>query len=268
MRETTQSRGKSVESKIRPIQKISIAEEIAKQIMDLISSGALRPGQRLPSERELCEHFDASRSSIREALRGLSIVGVLNARVGNGTSVAANGGKFMRRVMEWRMVTEKHDIDNLLEVRLALEVMSAARAAKNATEEDLNELRELVAKMNACGTNEAQFARLDAEFHVVIAKASGNALILDLVSMIRSQLIRALTKALRSPNAILHSNKEHAALLNSIESHDADASKSAMLAHLEGFQRHSMNTESRPDPSAEPKIVSTSKLARTRTRND
>lgn len=263
MKDIAQFRGKSVESKIRPIRKVSIAEEIAKQIMELISSGALRPGQRLPSERELCEHFDASRSSVREALRGLSMVGVLNARVGNGTSVAANGGMFMRKVMELRMVTEKHDIDNLLEVRLALEVMSAARAAKNATEEDLNELRDLVAKMKACGSNEAQFARLDAEFHVVIAKASGNTLILDLVSMIRRQLIRALTKALRSPNAILHSNKEHATLLNSIERHDADASKAAMLAHLEGFQRHSMDIESRLDSNFAPKTAFISKRPRT-----
>ena len=268
MKDTAQFRGKSVGSKIRPIRKISIAEEIAKQIMDLISSGSLRPGQRLPSERDLCQHFGASRASLREALRGLSMVGVLNARVGEGTSVVANGGMFMRKVMALRMVTEKHDIENLLEVRLALEGMSAAKAAKNATEEDLNELRELVAKMKGCGTNETQFARLDAEFHVVIAKASGNTLILDLVSMIRSQLIRALTKALRSPNAILHSNKEHATLLNAIESHDIDASKAAMLAHLEGFQRHSMDLDGHLDAAADRKTVATSKRPRTRTRRD
>jgi GntR family transcriptional repressor for pyruvate dehydrogenase complex len=268
MKDTVPFRGKSVGSQIRPIQKVSIAEEIAKQIMDLISSGSLRPGQRLPSERELCEHFRASRPSVREALRGLSIVGVLSARVGDGTSVAVDPGMFMRKVMEWRMVTEKHDIDNLLEVRLALEVMSAARAARNATEADLNDLRELVAKMKACGMNETQFARLDAEFHVVIAKASGNSLILNLVSMIRSQLIRALTKALRSPNAILHSNKEHAILLDAIESHDADASRAAMLTHLEGFQRHSMDSEGRLDSNAEPKTLSPSKRPRTRTRKD
>jgi GntR family transcriptional repressor for pyruvate dehydrogenase complex len=264
MRDTVPLRGKSVGSKIRPIQKVSIAEEIAKQIMDLISSGSLRPGQRLPSERELCEHFGASRPSLREALRGLAIVGVLNARVGDGTSVAVDPGIFMRKVMEWRMVTEKHDIDNLLEVRLALEVISAARAARNATEAALNELRELVAKMKASGTNETQFARLDAEFHVVIAKASGNSLILNLVSMIRNQLVRALTKALRSPDAIVHSNKEHTALLNAIESHDADASKAAMLAHLEGFQRHSMDTESRLESKAGAKMPAPGKRPRTR----
>jgi DNA-binding FadR family transcriptional regulator len=82
--------------------------------------------------------------------------------------------------------------------------------------------------------------------------------------MIRSQLIRALTKALRSPNAILHSNKEHTALLNAIESHDVDASRAAMLAHLEGFHRHSMDTESRLDSEAEAKTLAPGKRSRTR----
>jgi GntR family transcriptional repressor for pyruvate dehydrogenase complex len=240
MKDASQLGGKSVGSKIRRIQKISIAEEMANQIMDLISNGSLRPGQRLPSERELCEHFGSSRSSLREALRSLSMVGVLNARVGDGTSVAVNGGKFMRKVMEWRMITEKHDIENLLEVRVSLEALSAAKAAINATPKDMSELRGLVSKMKTCGKQEAQFARLDAEFHVLIAKASGNTLILDLVSMIRSQLIRALTKALHSPNAIELSIKEHLTLLDSIERHDADAAREAMLVHLEGFQRYSM----------------------------
>jgi DNA-binding FadR family transcriptional regulator len=117
--------------------------------------------------------------------------------------------------------------------------------------------------MKACGTNETHFARLDAEFHVVIAKASGNTLILDLVSMIRNQLVRALTNALRSPDAIRHSNNEHAVLLNAIERHDPDASRAAMLAHLEGFQRHSMDTANRFSSNARTKTVSTGKRPQT-----
>ncbi|MEO8737148.1 MAG: GntR family transcriptional regulator, partial [Edaphobacter sp.] len=115
------SRTKKIQSKIRPVTKISISEEIAQQIMDLISNGDLKPGQRLPSERELCKNFGAGRSSLREALRCLSIMGVLNARVGEGTSVALDGEKFLGKIVEWRLITEKHDIENLLEVRIALE---------------------------------------------------------------------------------------------------------------------------------------------------
>src|SRR6185312_17419439 len=123
------SRTKKVQSKIRPVTKISISEEIAQQIMDLISNGDLKAGQRLPSERELCKNFGAGRSSLREALRCLSIVGVLNARVGEGTSVAVDGSKFLGKIVEWRLITEKHDIENLLEVRIALEGIAAAKVA-------------------------------------------------------------------------------------------------------------------------------------------
>ncbi len=243
MKTTRPSRAKTVESKIRRIKKISISEEIAKQIMDLISSGDLKPGQRLPSERELCEHFGASRSSLREALRCLSIVGVLNARVREGTSVAVDGGKFLRRIMEWRLITEKHDIVNLLEVRIALEGLSAANAAVNCTDEDIAALRRLIAKMKTCGKDEAQFAILDAEFHVTIASASGNTVISDLVSVIRSQLVRALTKVLQSPNAIPLSIKEHISLVDEIAAHHPDAAREVMLDHLKAaLHRYSISS--------------------------
>src|ERR1700735_2540913 len=147
MRELLQPHTKSVESKIRRVTKISISEEIAKQIMDLISNGDLKPGQRLPSERDLCENFGASRSSLREALRCLSIVGVVSARGGEGTSVAPDGGKFLRKILEWRLITEKHDIENLLEVRIALEGVSAANTALHGTPEDIDKARQLLAKM-------------------------------------------------------------------------------------------------------------------------
>src|ERR1700733_1849873 len=137
------------ESKFRRVNKISISEEIAQQILDLISSGNLVPGQRLPSERELCKTFGAARSSLREALRGLCMIGVLTARVGEGTSVATHGGKFLGKIMEWRLITEKHDIENLLEVRIALEGVAAANMALHGTEADIAQLQSLLAKMKS-----------------------------------------------------------------------------------------------------------------------
>src|ERR1700710_2117541 len=120
------SRIRGIAPKIRPVLKVSISDEIVSQIMELIARGDLVPGQRLPSERELCIRFGTGRSSLREALRCLSIVGVLNARVGEGTSVASDGGKFLGRILEWRLITEQHNIENLMEARGGLEVVSAA----------------------------------------------------------------------------------------------------------------------------------------------
>jgi len=221
-----------VESKIKRVTKISISDEIAKQIMDLISRGELKPGDHLPSERELCKDFGASRSSLREALRCLSIVGVLNARVGEGTSVADDGEKFLRKIIEWRLITERHDIENLLEVRMALEGVSAANTARHATTEQVEELRKLIAKMKASLKDEKTFAALDLEFHVAMAEASGNELVSDLIALVRGQLLKALHKVLVVPHALPLALKEHSAIFDAIERRDTDGAREAMQKHL------------------------------------
>jgi len=128
---------KPIQSKIRPVTKTSISDAIVDQLMRLIAKGDLKPGQSLPSERELCKNFGTGRSSLREALRCLCIVGVLTARVGEGTSVAKDGAKFLGKVVEWRIITEKHDIEDLMQTRIALESMTAAGAAKRADPENI-----------------------------------------------------------------------------------------------------------------------------------
>lgn len=233
----TRSSKSRVESKIQRVTKISISEEIARQIMDLISNGDLKPGDHLPSERELCKNFGASRSSLREALRCLSIVGVLDARVGEGTSVASDGEKFLRKIIEWRLMTERHDVENLLEVRMALEGVSAADTALNGTPEQIEKLRILLTRMHAVIKDEKAFAALDLEFHVTLANASGNALISDLISLVRNQLMKALHKVLVVPHALPLTHQEHTAIVEAIERHDPEAARTAMRAHLEAHLR-------------------------------
>jgi GntR family transcriptional repressor for pyruvate dehydrogenase complex len=222
-----------VESKIKRVQKISISEEIAKQIMDLISRGELKPGDHLPSERELCKDFGASRSSLREALRCLSIVGVLNARVGEGTSVADDGERFLSKIIEWRLITERHDIENLLEVRMALEGISAANTAKSATADQVEKLRKILAKMQSSLKDEKSYAALDLEFHVALAEASGNSLVSNLIELVRSQLIKALHKVLVVPHALPLAHKEHTAIFEAVERRDPEGARKAMQAHLQ-----------------------------------
>lgn len=233
-----------VESKLRKVQKTSISEDIAQQIMDLIANGDLKPGQMLPTERDLCLNFGASRSSLREALRCLSIVGVLNARVGEGTSVAVNGEKFLGKVMEWRLVTEKHEIVSLMEVRKALEGLSASSAARRATKENIETLEQLLVEMKRATNDPKAFGVLDLEFHIELAKASGNSLVRDLVSMIRSQLARALTKVLPLPNALPLSYQEHSAVVEAIKREDPTAANEAMQEHLRrAIQRYNAQSE-------------------------
>jgi GntR family transcriptional repressor for pyruvate dehydrogenase complex len=243
------SRTKLVGSKIRRVTKTSICEEIAQQIMNLISNGDLKPGQRLPAERDLCKEFGAGRSSLREALRCLSIVGVLDARVGEGTSVAVDGGKFLGKIIEWRLITEKHDIANLLEVRSALEGVAAANVALLRSKENIDELQRLISQMKASIENTHEFATLDLEFHLALAKASGNSLLFDLISMIRGQLVRGLSKVLLRPRAVPLSLREHIAIFRAIKRGDPDMAREAMHAHLHAaLLRYNETTADRITP--------------------
>lgn len=248
--------GAKIGSRIRPVSKVSISEDIAQQILDLISSGALKPGQRLPSERELCKHFGAARSSLREALRGLSMYGVLTARVGEGTSVAADGGKFLGRVMEWRVIAEKHDIENLLEVRIALESIAAANMALHGTDEEIERLGTILARMKSSLKDRVKYAAADLDFHVTVAQSSGNSLLIDLIGMIRNQLANALAKLLL-PHVLPISLKEHEPVFRAIERRDPVAARNAMQAHLEkALERHRATMDepvtTEPGPAKKP----------------
>jgi GntR family transcriptional repressor for pyruvate dehydrogenase complex len=219
--------------KARPVHKSSISDDIVQQIMKQISTGTLQPGQRLPSERDLCKRFNAGRSSLREALRCLSIMGVLTARVGEGTSVAIDGGKFLETVMEWSFITVKYDIKNLMELRIAIEGLAAANSAERATEEDIEGLGSLIAGMEAAVSDPKRFGSLDLEFHLSIARSSQNQVIFDLVSLIRGQLARALATVLVLPQARPRSVEEHQAILKAVKRRNPDAARKAMQAHLE-----------------------------------
>jgi GntR family transcriptional repressor for pyruvate dehydrogenase complex len=236
--------------KVRPIRKSSISDDIVQQIITLISNGDLKAGQRLPSERDLCVKFAASRSSLREALRCLSIMGVLSARPGEGTSVAMDGSKFMETVLHWRMSTEQHDIEDLMEVRMALEGVTAASAARNAQPADLKKLQDLVAKMDESIDDAKRFAALDLEFHLGLARASNNKLILDLVSVIRGQLERGVAKVLQLPHAMPLSVREHRDILLAIVNHDSEGARAAMQTHLNAAvlrHRSAVEESLRPD---------------------
>lgn len=222
---------------IKPVGRVSISDEIVTQIMSLIANGELKPGQRLPSERELCRKFGAGRSSLREALRCLCIVGVLNARVGEGTSVASSGVKFFGKLIEWRVITEQHDVEDMLELRMALEGVTAASTARQGNAEDLEKLQCLLSGMEAALEDEERFAALDFEFHLTIARFSRNLLIVDLLTMISSQMERTLHRVLLLPNARPLSLKEHAAIFAAIRKFDPEAARRAMHAHLEAAMK-------------------------------
>jgi GntR family transcriptional regulator, transcriptional repressor for pyruvate dehydrogenase complex len=232
MKRATSQKKTSVPA-IRPISKTTISDEIVEQIMSLIERGDLQPGQRLPSERELCVQFGTGRSSLREALRCLSIVGVLHARVGEGTTVAVDSGRFLDRILKWRFITEQQNIVNLMEVRIALEGLTAASVALKGTADDLNLLQSLLKEMSSAQNDPKLFTTLDLEFHITLARASGNTLVADMITMIRGQVAKALSRALEFPNARPLSLSEHNRIIQKIREKDSEGARNAMHLHLQ-----------------------------------
>ena len=218
--------------KTRPVQKTSISDDIVKQLLKQISSGNLQPGERLPSERELCKQFEAGRSSLREALRCLSIMGVLTARVGEGTTVANDGSKFLGTIMEWRVITGHYDLIDLMEVRLAFEGLAAASAADRAEDDELAEMENLVSRMRDALDDHKRFGALDLEFHLSIARASRNQALLDMLTMIRGQLAQVVTTVLKLRDALPLTLQEHETVVKALLRRNPEAARKAMQNHL------------------------------------
>jgi GntR family transcriptional repressor for pyruvate dehydrogenase complex len=227
---------------LHPVTRTTISDEIVAQIMGLIESGELKPGQRLPSERELSVRFGTGRSSLREALRCLSIVGVLRARVGDGTTVANGSAKFLGKLLQWRMITERHDVENLMEVRMALEGFIVAKVAADRTAEDLATLKSLLTKMKTSLDDSDSFLNLDVEFHLELARASRNTLALDLITMVRGQLSKALALMLTTPNGRPLTLKEHQGIVRMIEKQDVAGARTAISAHLQASAKRYFDT--------------------------
>ena len=227
------SRTSSLNAKLRKIEKVPLSEDIARQIMSLVASGDVKPGDRLPSERDLCKQFGVGRSSLREALRCLAIVGVLDVRVGEGTFFASDGDRFIGKIIEWRVSTESRNLENLFELRLTLESDLAAYAATRGEQQHIERLAKVLQKMETCLENRRQFAPLDLEFHLIIAEASENKLMYDLLMMIRSQLEHGLMRVVSLPGGTDLAYKQHKEIFEAIRRKDADKAKARMRTHIQ-----------------------------------
>src|SRR5262245_59456553 len=119
---------------MKPVTRTSLSDEIVQQIIDLISREVLKPGDRLPSERELCKKFGVGRTSLREALRSLAVMGILDGRVGDGTFVSDSNSKYLAKSLQWGLLLDRKKVQDLIETRLMLESQTAFLAAQRAGE--------------------------------------------------------------------------------------------------------------------------------------
>jgi len=199
---------------------------------NLISEGALTPGGRLSAEREMAETFGVSRSSLRQALKVLEIMGVISQRVGDGTYLNAGAPSILSEPMEFLILLDGISFHELMEARVIVEPELAARAAVRATAEDMLDLGTVHASMEENKGNPARFVEADLLFHQTLFRISGNRVCSMMFTVVHQSVhkLMALTATLVDPE---HTLALHRRIITAIRKGDADEARRRMNEHLQ-----------------------------------
>lgn len=226
---------------LKPIKTRKIYEEIIEQIRELVTRGELKPGDRLPSERDLVERLKVSRASIREALSALEMMGLLEVRSGEGTFVRKLKPESVVAPLAWMLSMEKGTVLEILEVRKILEVQAVRLAAERAQQSDLRELAEALEDMKKEMVNsDLGGEQADLRFHYAIMRATNNKILIRLMDTI-SDIMRHMLETSRSKlyegkytPALLFS--EHILIYEAIKNKDPEMASQRLLEHLIGVE--------------------------------
>lgn len=223
---------------LKPVSRVTLAEQVAAQISDQISRGKWKPGDKLPSEAEFCAALDVGRSTLREALKSLAFVGMVQMRHGGGTHVVDGTNLLIERVLaSGSLKTEKGLID-IAEARLAIESETVALAAERATADDFVQLGSLLKEMELSIKGKGRnYASLDVEFHLTIARCSNNQMLHGLLTPIRGLLQEWISKSQELPRIRESAQRQHAKILAAIRDHDPDKARTAMRTHLQTCEK-------------------------------
>ncbi len=220
---------------LHEIKKTRVSEDIAAQLKRLIAEGELRSGDQLPSERELSEQFKVSRPSVREAIRTLESMGLLEARHGHGTYVATSVEALVQPLAH-AIAREENAILEIFEVRRLLEPQLAALAAARAGGPELEELEEILEKQGRQVAEGGTGAELDTAFHSALARSAKNTLLLRLNDTLVDCLRDSRRRSLETPERPRRSLAGHRAILRALRARDPKAAQRAMLKHLQEIE--------------------------------
>jgi GntR family transcriptional repressor for pyruvate dehydrogenase complex len=225
------------------IQASRLYEQIVQQIEESIHKGALKEGSQLPAERDLAQQFGVSRTAVREAIKALQEKGLVDAFPGRGTFVTNGTSHSMRRSLD--RIIKSGETDGwayLVEVREILEPEIAALAAVHAGEQELAALREAFRVMDQAGLDPDAFIEADLDFHLALAEAAANPIVLSLIDSIVGLLREQRLRIFHVHGGAEHGQYHHKRILEAIERRDPQAARAAMQAHLLQVREDSRNS--------------------------
>ena len=217
------------------IRKNKVYEEVAEQIERQIFT-KLRPGDKLPSERELAEMLKVSRGSVRDAIRGFELRGLVEPRQGTGTIFCEAATESLPSPFANALNRRRERVSELLDFRKMLEPPLAARAAMHASPDEISEMEEILQRQKEKLVHGEASVDEDAEFHYTLALASGNSVVLKVLDIIMDLLRDTRERSLQVDGRPQKSLAGHRRILAAIKRHDAEAAKSAMRRHIEDVE--------------------------------
>lgn len=229
---------KKTDSKVisMKIERTSLSDRVAEELQAMIRSAEYQVGDKLPTEGELMEKFSVSRITIREAVRKLRTMGLLEVRQGDGTFVKElTPTSFMKPLLSM-LTLDKKNLRDIFEVRLVIECKSAELAAQRAEEEALRNMQTYLNRMDTAIAegNREHYNEADMLFHYEILKSSGNQIILAIGDMIVSMIRDSISASISPPNALANSITMHKKIYTAISQKDPAEAVAAMKQHLEG----------------------------------
>ncbi|MEU0596862.1 FadR/GntR family transcriptional regulator [Streptomyces sp. NPDC006393] len=218
-------------------RKGTVTQRAIERIKEMIADGLLEPGQRLPTERDLAAQLGISRSSMREAIRALTVLGVLEARHGSGIYVTRlEAGDLLETFGVVAGLTRGPRLVELLEVRRILESTATALAAARITPDRLAAVGKHLAAMEATDDPEEILAH-DLAFHREIAAAAGNETMAAILEGLSSRTFRArVRRGYQEEGAVARTRREHAAVFRALTARDPEAARAAAAAHVGGVE--------------------------------
>jgi DNA-binding FadR family transcriptional regulator len=216
---------------------MAVTDEAIEKIKGMIVSGEMRPGDRLPREADLAERLGLSRNSLREAVKALSLIRVLDVRQGDGTYVTSLAPGLLLDALSFVVDFHRDDtVLEFLEVRRILEPSATALAAQRMTDDDVEGLRTVLAELGEEPSIDALVAN-DLEFHRRIAAGSGNNVLCSLIDSLSGPTTRArIWRGLTQEGAVAKTREQHAAILEAIASRQPELARSWATVHVAGVE--------------------------------
>jgi GntR family transcriptional repressor for pyruvate dehydrogenase complex len=220
-------------------------DRVVEHVRRLIQNGELKPGDRLPGERDLAIELGLSRPSVRSGLEALEAMGVVVSRRGAGTFIAEGPPDLGREPLRLLASLYGFSMNEMFEARKVLEVGAAQLAAANAKPDQLASVAEEVTEMFASLEDPAAFLRHDVRFHRGVAAACGNRVLAALVEMVAAQFYEIRKGTVRHARDLRESAEMHRRIYRAIRARDTEAARDAMAEHLRMAQ-HAQTLEPQP----------------------